>query len=85
MKRRKRANIGSNERLKNRQQKYFLKMQKNRCTSMPFCYSLPMQANSIINDDFNTQIQSDEFASEYEAWLDAQELKYWQEIDARGN
>ena len=51
---------------------------------MPCCYSLPMQANSII-DDFNTQIQSDEFASEFEAWLDAQELKYWQEIDARGN
>jgi hypothetical protein len=44
-----------------------------------------MQANSLITDDFNTQIQSDEFASEYEAWLDAQELKYWQEIDARGN
>jgi hypothetical protein len=52
---------------------------------MPCCYSLPMQANSLINDDFNTQIQSDEFASEYEAWLDAQELKYWQEIDAKGN
>ena len=47
-------------------------------------YSLPMQANTIT-DDFNTQIQSDEFASEFEAWLDAQELKYWQEIDARGN
>jgi hypothetical protein len=60
-------------------------MQKNRCASMPFCYSLLMQANSLITDDFNTQIQSDEFASEYEAWLDAQELKYWQEIDARGN
>ena len=60
-------------------------MQKNRCTLMPSCYSLPMQANSIINDDFNTQIQSDEFASEYEAWLDAQELQYWREIDAKGN
>jgi hypothetical protein len=44
-----------------------------------------MQANSIITDDFNTQIQSDEFASEFNAWLDEQELKYWQDIDARGN
>ena len=60
-------------------------MQKNRCTLTPRCYSLPMQANSIITDDFNTQIQSDEFASEYEAWLDAQEMQYWQDIDARGN
>ncbi len=59
-------------------------MQKNRCTSMPFCYSLPMQANTIT-DDFNTQIQSDEFASEFEAWLDEQEKNYWREIDARGN
>jgi len=48
-------------------------------------YSLPMQASSLTTDDFNTQIQSDEFASEFEAWLDAQEMKYWQEIDARGN
>jgi hypothetical protein len=23
----------------------------------------------MINDDFNTVLQSDEFASEYEAWL----------------
>ena len=60
-------------------------MQKNRCTLTLLCYSLLMQANSIITDDFNTQIQSDEFATEYEAWLNSQELKYWQEIDARGN
>ncbi len=60
-------------------------MQKNRCTFASCCYSFLMQANSIINDDFNTQIQSDEFASEFEAWLDEQEMKYWQEIDARGN
>ena len=59
---------------------------------MLLCYSLLMQ------DHFDTQIQSDEFASEweqikrssefvseFEAWLDEQELKYWQEIDARGN
>ena len=59
-------------------------MQKNRCTLAPCCYSLPMQANNI-NDDFNTQIQSDEFASEFEAWLDEQEMKYWQEMDARAN
>ena len=52
---------------------------------MPCCYSLPMQANSIITDDFNTQIQSDEFASEYEAWLEEQEQKHWREIDARSN
>jgi hypothetical protein len=44
-----------------------------------------MQANSIITDDFNTQIQSDEFASEFNAWLDEQEMKYWQEIDAHAN
>ena len=44
-----------------------------------------MKADSIINDDFNTQIQSDEFASEFEAWLDEQEMKYWQDIDARAN
>jgi len=60
-------------------------MQKIRCILRVPCYSLLMQANSLITDDFNTQIQSDEFASEYEAWLDAQELKYWQDIDARGN
>ena len=59
-------------------------MQKNRCTLAPRCYSLPMQATSIT-DDFNTQIQSDEFASEFNAWLDDQELKYWQEMDARAN
>jgi hypothetical protein len=44
-----------------------------------------MQANSLIMDDFNTQIQSDEFASEFDAWLDEQEMKYWQEMDARSN
>jgi len=44
-----------------------------------------MQANSIINDDFNTQIQSDEFAAEYEAWITEQEQNYWREIEARGN
>jgi hypothetical protein len=65
--------------------KNFLKMQKKSCILRVPCYSFFMQANSIITDDFNTQIQSDEFASEYEAWLDAQEMKYWQEIDARGN
>ena len=57
-------------------------MQKNRCTLHALCYSLPMQANTIT-DDFNTQIQSDEFASEYEAWLEEQEQKHWREIDAR--
>ena len=60
-------------------------MQKNRCTLAPCCYSLLMQANSIITDDFNTQIQSDEFASEFNAWLDEQELKYWHDMDARAN
>ncbi len=60
-------------------------MQKKSCVPRVSCYSFLMQANSIITDDFNTQIQSDEFASEFEAWLDAQEMKYWQEIDARGN
>jgi hypothetical protein len=44
-----------------------------------------MQANSLITDDFNTQIQSDEFASEYEAYLDEQEKNYWREIEAKGN
>jgi len=44
-----------------------------------------MQASSIINDDFTTQIQSDEFASEYEAWLDEQEKNYWRSIEAAGN
>jgi len=44
-----------------------------------------MQASSIINDDFTATIQSDEFAAEYEAWLDAQELKYWEEIEGEGN
>lgn len=44
-----------------------------------------MQANSIITDDFNAQIQSDEFASEFEQWLDEQEKNYWREIDMRGN
>jgi hypothetical protein len=43
-----------------------------------------MQANTIT-DDFNTQTQSDEFASEFNAWLDEQELKYWQEMDTRSN
>jgi len=65
--------------------KKFSKMQKNRCTLRSWCYSFLMQANSIITDDFNTQIQSDEFASEYDAWLDEQEQKYWREIDAKGN
>jgi hypothetical protein len=60
-------------------------MKKNRCTFTTFCYSLLMQANSLITDDFNTQIQSDEFASEYEAWLEEQEQKHWREIDARSN
>ena len=65
--------------------KNFLKMQKKSCITHASCYSFFMQANSIITDDFNTQIQSDEFASEYDAWLDEQEQKYWQEIDAKGN
>jgi hypothetical protein len=60
-------------------------MKKKSCILRAPCYSFSMQANSIINDDFNTQIQSDEFASEYNAWLDEQELQYWREIDARGN
>ncbi len=59
-------------------------MQKKSCIMRAPCYSLPMQANTI-NDDFNTQIQSDEFASEYEAYIDEQEKKYWREIDAQGN
>ena len=59
-------------------------MQKIHCVCALRCYSLPMQAN-FINDDFNTQIQSDEFASEFNAWLDEQEMKYWQEMDARAN
>jgi len=63
----------------------FQKKKKIHCILRVLCYSLSMQANSIITDDFNTQIQSDEFASEFEAWLDEQELKYWQEIDAKGN
>jgi hypothetical protein len=65
--------------------KKVMKRKKIRCTLRPLCYSLPMQANSLINDDFNTQIQSDEFASEYEAYLDEQEKNYWREIDAQGN
>ncbi len=60
-------------------------MQKNRCTLAPLRYSFFMQATSIITDDFNTQIQSDEFASEFEQWLDEQEKNYWREIDKRGN
>jgi hypothetical protein len=60
-------------------------MQKNRCTIIRPWYSYIMQANSIINDDFNTQIQSDEFATEYEAYLDEQEKNYWREIEAKGN
>jgi hypothetical protein len=68
-----------------RPKKKFSKRKKIHCIKPRLCYSLLMQANSIITDDFNTQIQSDEFASEYDAWLDDQELKYWREIDARGN
>lgn len=60
-------------------------MKKNRCTLIPFCYSSFMQANSIINDDFTATTQSDEFASEYEAYLDEQEKNYWREIEAKGN
>jgi hypothetical protein len=60
-------------------------MQKNHCVCVSWCYSLPMQANSLINDDFNTQIQSDEFASEYEAWIEEQEQNHWREIEARSN
>jgi len=59
-------------------------MQKKSCIMRAWCYSLPMQANTIT-DDFNTQIQSDEFASEYEAYIDEQEKNYWRQIDARGN
>ena len=68
-----------------KQKKNLFLFAENPCAVRVRCYSLPMQANSLINDDFNTQIQSDEFASEFEAWLDEQELKYWQDIDARGN
>jgi hypothetical protein len=60
-------------------------MKKKSCILRAPCYSFFMQANSIITDDFNTQIQSDEFASEYEAYLDEQEKNYWREIGARGN
>jgi hypothetical protein len=63
----------------------FQNSKKIHCIVPCLRYSLPMQASSLTTDDFNTQIQSDEFASEFEAWLDAQEMKYWQEIDARGN
>ena len=65
---------------------------KIRCNFAPLCYSLLMQ------DDFTTQVQSDEFASEWEAmrnaadfvaefnaYLDEMEKKYWQEIGNRGN
>lgn len=51
-----------------------------------------------MQDDFTTQIQSDEFASEweqiklssefvseFEAYLDEMEKKYWQDISNRGN
>ena len=51
-----------------------------------------------MQDHFDTQIQSDEFASEWEAirqsaefvaefnaYLDEMEKKYWQEINNRGN
>jgi hypothetical protein len=65
--------------------KIYFYSQKKSCAVRVVCYSLPMQANSLITDDFNTQIQSDEFASEFEAWLDEQEKNYWREIDARGN
>jgi len=44
-----------------------------------------MQASSIITDDFTATIQSDEFATEFEAWLDEQEKNYWREIEAQGN
>lgn len=60
-------------------------LQKIRCTLALICYSVFMQASSIINDDFTATIQSDEFASEYEAWLDEQEKNYWREIEAAGN
>jgi len=49
------------------------------------CYSSRMQANSLITDDFTATIQSDEFAAEYEAYLDDQEKNYWREIEAKGN
>ena len=51
-----------------------------------------------MQDHFDTQIQSDEFASEweqikrssefvseFEAYLDEMEKKHWQEIENRGN
>ena len=76
----------------NMRKKIFQKCKKNRCTLAPFCYSLFMQ------DHFDTQIQSDEFASEweqikrssefvseFEADLDEMEKKHWQEIENRGN
>ena len=44
-----------------------------------------MQANSLITDDFTATIQSDEFAAEYETYLDDQEKNYWREIEAKGN
>jgi hypothetical protein len=70
--------------LSSRKKIYFYS-QKKSCAVLVLCYSFLMQASSIINDDFNAQIQSDEFASEYEAYLDEQEKNYWREIDARGN
>ena len=60
-------------------------MKKNRCSLARLWYSHIMQANSIITDDFTATIQSDEFASEFEAWLDEQEKNYWREIEAQGN
>lgn len=51
-----------------------------------------------MNDDFTSEIQSDEFASEWEqmqkslefvnefnAYLDEMEKKYWEKIDAQAN
>lgn len=49
------------------------------------CHSSRMQANSLITDDFTANIQSDEFAAEYEAWITEQEQNYWREIEAKGN
>jgi len=62
-----------------------IKIKKIPCTYHNFCYSSPMQANSLITDDFTATMQSDEFAAEYEAWITEQEQNYWREIEAKGN
>lgn len=59
--------------------------EKTCCRCRPLCYSLTMKADSIINDDFNATLQSDEFATEFEKYLDEQEEIYWHELETRAN